>query len=87
MMLHNWQYDDLKNTLKSLTEDEGTLNKDVLVNCLYHFERYEKWMARLQEAYHFLEHDNKHYQRKLNKIKKILKQKNHHPLENKNENN
>lgn len=74
----NWQYDDLKNTLKSLVEAEGTLNKDVLVHCLYHFDRYEKWMARLQEAYHFLEHDNKHYQRKLNKIEQILKQEINH---------
>lgn len=79
----NWQYDDLKNTLKSLTEDEGTPNKDVLVHCLYHFERYEKWMARLQEAYHFLEHDNVHYRRKLENIEQILGQKIHTVLEKK----
>jgi hypothetical protein len=82
-MLHNWQYDDLKNTLKSLTEAEETHNKDLLMQCLYHFERYEKWMARLQEAYHFLEHENKHYQRKLNRIDFVLKQEVYSALEGK----
>ena len=68
----NWQYDALKSNPKSLIEDESAPNKDVLNQCLYHFERYEKWMARLQEAYHFLEHDNKHYKRKLEKIERLI---------------
>lgn len=73
MTIGNWQYDDLKSTLKVLIEAENTPNKDILIQCLHHFDRYDLWMKRLQEAQWYEENERNHVQRKLKKIEEIIK--------------
>jgi hypothetical protein len=73
MAIDNWQYDNLKSTLKTLIEAEDTPNKDILFQCFHHFERYDLWMKRLQEALWYEENERKHTQRKLKKIEDIIK--------------
>lgn len=68
----NWQYDDLKETLKKLVEGDNVQNRDVLHHCLLHFERLDLWLKRIQEAYHYEEHERKHVERKLYRIAEII---------------
>lgn len=73
-MITNWQYDDMKEALqKAVNEGGGTPKDELLYHCLMHFNRYEKWMARLQEALWYTENDNAHYKRKLARIEDIIK--------------
>lgn len=72
MAIFNWQYDDLKRTLRELVDNKSTPNWEVLHHCLLHFERLDLWMKRCQEAYHYEEFERKHAQRKLDKIKDII---------------
>ena len=72
MTVLNWQYDDLKETLRTLLTDHRTENRDVLYNCLQHFERFDLWMKRIQEAHYYEEAERKHVQRKLDRIKDII---------------
>lgn len=74
MTIPNWQYDDLKATLNSLIEDQSTPNRDVLWHCRAHFERFEKWMARLQDALWHEENECKHRGRLLEKIKRTIEE-------------
>jgi predicted transcriptional regulator len=73
MTIENWQYDDLKDRLSELVKDKENPNRETLYECLLHFERWEKWMKRHQEALWYTENECKHLQRKLNKIEKIIK--------------
>lgn len=74
MAITNWQYDDLKSTLKALIEDTTIPNHDVLYHCYLHFERFELWMKRVQEAQWYEENERRYCQRKLDKIAKIIKE-------------
>jgi hypothetical protein len=75
MTIPNWQYDDLKNRLSDLIKDESTLHRDVLFECSLHFQRFEKWMARLQDAYWHEENECKHRGRLLDQIKRLANER------------
>jgi predicted transcriptional regulator len=73
MTIENWQYDDLKDRLAELVKDKENPSREILYECLLHFERWEKWMKRTQEAQWHTENEWKHLQRKLAKIEEIIK--------------
>jgi predicted transcriptional regulator len=72
MTIENWQYDDLKERLDSQIKDLTNPSREILYECLLHFERWEKWMKRVQEAQWYEENERKHLQRKLDKITDII---------------
>ena len=74
MTIPNWQYDDLKDRLNEQIKDKENHSREILYECLLHFQRFEKWMARLQDAYWHEENECKHRGRLLEKIKRTIEE-------------
>ena len=75
MAIFNWQYDDLKKTIKEILNNEGdndSPHREILFHCLLHFERLDLWFKRIQEAQYYEESERRHVQRKLRQIKEII---------------
>lgn len=69
-----WPYDVLKDMLNEQISNMDTPNREILMECLAQFQRQEKWISRLQQAYFYQEFENKHRERVLENIKRMIEE-------------